>query len=280
MTDSFTRARAVLSVNVNGVLLNPSAVIDSLHRFCRPLAFHNPGHDHDLSLSGSCLMVRHRERDLLVCSRHQLINAGREANEIVAIVDGEGDRAIGVTPRKVSQAYLEASSDPEMADAADLLVAEFTPVDGTRDLSRNFIRMDLATIPDLTSVDPATIDAVFCIGYPTGVVAYEPFFDHDWNLLGVDIRSRWVKLYLDRAPRTPWDSPGLVALVPSPGQAFLDEPDGISGAPVFFVHGIRARSPSLGFAGVVVRANKEGRLNIVEAAHVRSVVDLRLRAEE
>jgi hypothetical protein len=45
--------------------------------------------------------------------------------------------------------------------------------------------------------------------------------------------------------------------------------DGMSGAPVFFIHGMKQRRPGLGFAGIILRANKLGRANMLEAEAIR-----------
>src|SRR3546814_386038 len=120
--DAITKAYANLSVPVNGLFLPVPTVIESLQRFCRPLAFHNDGHDHDISFSGSCLLVRHRGRNLLLCSRHQLTNANRTSDQIMIVVDDGQGRRVGINPNEVSQAALDPSSDPIYADLADIMI--------------------------------------------------------------------------------------------------------------------------------------------------------------
>lgn len=80
------------------------------------------------------------------------------------------------------------------------------------------------------------------------------------------------------AEPTEWDAAGVIALEPARAEEpILDDPDGISGALVFFIYGIKARRRRLGFAGIVVRGNRLGRVNMIEAAHVRQASKLHFR---
>ena len=271
--DPFTRAKITLSIEVNGIHLPVPAVPGSLQRFCRPLAFYNKGYDQELSFSGSCLLVRHNGHNLLLCSRHQLTNARRRPDEIVIVLDGEGGRRVGMNPNEVSQAVLHPSSDPAFADLADIMLAEYSPNQPDRDLAPHFLPLDLAATPDLQSAPSDSVDAIFTIGYPTSDTSYETRFDEEWTVVGVDIISHWWKLYLRQVAPSAWDGPGLIPLVPArEDNPVLEDPDGISGAPVFFIYGMKAHKPGLGFAGIIIRANKQGRANMLGAVHIRQAL--------
>ncbi len=273
--DLITRVKMKLSIELNGILVPLSSVVGNLQRFCRPLTFHNQCSDHDLSFSGSCLLVRHHGRNLLLCSRHQLTNAKRRPDEIVIVVDGEAGRRVGLNPNEVIQAVMDPSSDPALADLADIMLAEYSVKQPGRNLAQHFLSLDMAATPDLPAVRPEMIDAIFTIGYPTGDTSYDSNFDEEWNVTGVDIVSRWRTLSFRQAPATPWDTSGLIPLeTAKDDDAPLVDPDGISGAPIFFIYGIKARKPRLGFAGIIIRANKQGRVNILEAAKIRQVLEL------
>lgn len=273
--DSITEARAILSIAVNGLLLSPPAVPDSLLRFIRPLAFFNEGQSHELSFSGTSLRVRVRGRNLLLSSRHQLTNAGRAPEDIVIILDVEGGQRVAVNPNEVSQAVLDPASDPDYADVADILLAEYATRSTMRDLGRHFLDLDLLSVPDLRQVPASSIEAIFTLGFPTSDTDYDTSFDEDYNITGVDIVSRWWKLYFVQAEADAWDRPGLVALEPARDQEpVLKDPDGISGAPVFFIHGMRDRKPGLGFAGIILRANTFGRANMLEAEAIRRAIGM------
>jgi len=272
--DPITRAKMALSIELNGIHLPVPAIPENIQRFCRPLAFYNEGYDHELSFSGSSLLVRHHGRNLLLCSRHQLTNAGRRPDEIVIVLDGESGRRVGLNPNEVIQAVMDPVSDPALADLADIMLAEYSSNQPGRDLAPHFLKLDLAATPDLRSAPSEMIDAIFTIGYPTGDTSYNSHFDEEWNVIGVDIVSRWRKLYFRQAPATAWDTPGLIPLDPAKDDDLaLEDPDGISGAPVFFVYGIKAGQPALGFAGIIIRANRQGRANMLEAAQIRQALE-------
>ncbi|MFB0872680.1 MULTISPECIES: hypothetical protein [unclassified Sphingobium] len=279
LTDALTKAHAKLSIPVNGLYLPVPKVVESLQRFCRPLVFHNDGYDHDISFSGSCLLFRHRGHNLLLCTRHQLTNAKRTSDQIILVVEEANGRRVGINPNEVSQGVLDPSSDPAYADLADIMIAEYSPRNLGRDLAPHFLSFDLESARDLRTVDPALVDAIFSIGYPAVDTSYDTTFDDNWQLLGVDVVSRWWKLYFKPAAPTVWDAAGTVALEPANNQDPIpDDPDGMSGAPVFFIHGIKAGQPELGFAGIIVRGNRSSRVNMIEAAQIRKALALHLGA--
>lgn len=270
-TDWVTLAQAQLSLEVNGVWVMAKNVAEALQRFCRPVSFYNDDAHFDLSFAGSSLMLRDKGRNLLLCCRHQLTNAGREPQEIVTILEDAGAKRVGLSPDEVTQILPAEESDRAFDDATDILMAEYRAKPAGRDPSPHFLSLDLEHTPDLRAVPPGSVDVMFAIGYPSADESYEPSHDDEYNVVGADIVSRWVKLYLAQVPRTDWDARGLTPLGPAQDNVHvLDEPDGISGSPVFFLYDFRARSPKLGFAGMVVRANREGRVNMLEAAHIRA----------
>ena len=53
----------------------------------------------------------------------------------------------------------------------------------------------------------------------------------------------------------------------------LKDPDGASGAPVFFVYQDRSNQAHLGFAGLVTHANELGRFMVYDAAVIQKIVE-------
>ena len=275
--DPITRAKLRLHVAVNGLHLTPPEVPASLMRFCRPLAFYNVGSPFELSFSGSCLLVRHLGHNLLLCTRHQLINAKRRPDEVVIVVEKIEGGCVGINPNQVSQVVLDPSMDPSFEHLADIMLAEYISNPEGRDLGPYFLPLDLEAVPDLRSVSSETVMAIFSIAYPTSDTDYDPSMDADGNLLGLHIVSRWNKLYFERAEPDGWDRKGLVPLVPAhDDDPVLPDPDGISGAPVFFIHRPPGGDAALGFAGIISHANKRGRANMIEATHIRQAVEKHL----
>jgi len=275
--DPITRAKLKLHVAVNGLHLTPPEVPASLKRFCQPLAFYNVGSPFELSFSGSCLLVRHYGHNLLLCTRHQLVNAQRQPDEIVIVVEKIEGGSVGINPNQVSQVVLDPSMDPSFEHLADIMLAEYVSNPQGRDLSSYFLPLDLTAIADLRSVPSETVMTIFSIAYPTSHTDYDPRMDEDGNFVGLHIVSRWNKLYFERAEPDAWDRKGLVPLVPARDEGpVLSDPDGISGAPVFFIHRPPGGDAALGFAGIISHANKRGRANMIEATHIRQAVEKHL----
>lgn len=271
--DPYTQAHLALSITVNGIALAAPAVPESLLRFVRPLAFYNENQSHELSFSGTSLRVRIKNRNFLLCSRHQLTNAARAPQDIVIILDIEDGRRVAINPNEVSQAILDSTVDPNYADMADILLAEYAPQSAARDLAPHFLQMDILEVPDLRAVPADSIDAIFSLGFPTSDTDYDTSYDEDYNVTGVDIVSRWWKLYFRQDESTIWDKPGLVPLAPArSGDPIPEDPDGMSGAPVFFIHGMKQGNLGLGFAGIILRGNKMGRANMLEANAIRQAI--------
>lgn len=275
--DRITRANLKLGIEVNGIILKAPSIPESLLRFVRPLAFFNSGHAHELSFSGTSLRVRTKNRNLLLCSRHQLKNAKRNPADIVIVLDVEDQRRMAINPNEVSQAVLDPISDPDYSDMADVMLAEYATRSTGRDLAPYFLDLDLLEVPDLRSMSSSSIDAIFTLGFPTSDADYITNYDDDYNITGVDIVSKWWKLYFKEDTPTDWDKPGLTPLEPaSSDDPIPDDHDGMSGAPVFFIYGLKNQKPGLGFAGIVLRANKSGRVNMLDAEAIRKVIKMHL----
>jgi len=271
--DPYTKGHMALTIKVNGLALRPTSIPDSILRFVRPLAFYNEDQTHELSFSGTSLRFRMGNRNFLLCSRHQLTNHGRRPEDIVIVLDVGNGQRVAINPNEVGQAVLGPEADVDDAYLADMLIAEYAPRSTERDLSPHFLQMDLLNVPDLRAMVASSIDAIFTLGFPTSDTDYSTFYDDDFNVTGVDIVSRWWKLYFRQDDANVWDKRGLVPLEPARSEDPLPiDPDGLSGAPVFFIHGMKKRKPGLGFAGIVLRANKRGRVNILEAEAIRRAI--------
>lgn len=270
----FISANSKLTVELNGLHIPATAVPESLRRFIRPLAFLNQNTEFQLSFSGTCLLFRSRGRNFLICCSHQVTNAGRKPEEIVIVADKSDGRSVGINPNEAAQGRLDPSDDISLADVADILIAEFPAQMPDGNLAANFLRFDISEAPDLRSVPQDYVSAIFAIGYPTADTSYDSEFDDDGNIVSVDIMKHWVLLYLRQEALSAWDAPGLMPLVPANGfTEVLAEPDGISGAPVFFIYGLHTGRPGLGFAGMVARANTQGRVNLIEAAQIQQFLE-------
>ena len=268
---SFLTAKLKTSVLMNGVLVPFNRSLDNLQRFCRPVFMRNDDPMFDISVHGSSFLMRHRGRNLMVCSRHQLENADRQPDELMVIV-GEGEDQRGVTPSMVGRVGLDGPGDP---DVGDILFAEFTSPFYGVDLSASFYDLDLHATPDLRQVPSDRVTLVFTVGYPRRFVDYDTDYTDDYEPTDVRVVSRWVKVYLEQAEPLPMDKPGLIPLqVHSRYDVRIGDPDGFSGSPVFFLYQDAGRQSRLGFAGMVTFASELGRFNMVEATHIRAACDM------
>jgi hypothetical protein len=259
-----------LSVPMNGVIVPFNRCLDNLSRFCRPILFHNDDPVFDLSCSGSSLLFRHSGRNFMLCTRHQLVNQGRDPKDVVLIVDEENGRKVALSPNEASRIILHV---PEQANLEDIFLFEYQSFRDGRSLEPQFFQLNLDTAPDLRSVPRDKIALIFAIGYPTRFSSFETMIDEGEGAIGLDVVSRWCKLYLEMVEASPWDHDFRVPLqVHRRYHAEIGDPDGFSGSPVFFLYQDDTKQAHLGFAGMITDANKSGRFLIYEATYIKQVV--------
>lgn len=94
------------------------------------------------------------------------------------------------------------------------------------------------------------------------------------------MKLRWVKLYLQRASnRRPLDPENRIVLEPhTEAPTTLKDPDGLSGAPVFFVWLDEEKQAHLGLAGVLTDARSD-RFAVYSAVHIRSALEQCVKAD-
>lgn len=259
-----------LRVRVNDIYVPFKSCVDNLQRFCRPVFFHNDNPIFELSCSGSSLLFRYRGRNLMLCTRHQLVNQGRDPDDIVLIFEENDGRKVALAPNEATRVIIPI---PEQRNLEDIFIAEFHSARGDRNLEPQFLRLDLDTTADMRSVPQEKILLVFAIGYPTRFSSFETKVDADDAATGVDVISRWCKLYLVPAERSVWDHDFRVPLVVHERyHADVGDPDGFSGSPVFFLYQDNSKQAHLGFGGMITDANRMGQFVMYEAAYLRQVV--------
>ena len=120
---------------------------------------------------------------------------------------------------------------------------------------------------------PEQIKAIFAIGFPTEARDSETTFDDDDMPVGFNMTVRWVRFYLELAEPAPMDTENHRALVRHRTfQQGLTSPDGLSGAPVFFVYMDEGLNARVGFAGMITQSNGI-RFALYEAETIRPVLD-------
>jgi hypothetical protein len=213
-----------------------------------------------MSKVGSAFLVRYRGRNIALCTRHQLgqgLGATRPEQFTVTLI----------SPNVVSKVRMDHA---EHSNLEDVLLLEYENTRGARNLRRLFLELDMART--LETVDPASVKAIFAVGYPTAFGDVTIKRDEESNVTGMDMELRWVKLYLVPDGPALLDAENRRAMVQAPNydQETID-PDGMSGAPVFFVWLDPSFQAHLGFVGMITHG-RDRRYMIYDGALLRQVV--------
>lgn len=272
---TFEVAGMKLSVPVNGLFTHFKRLPDNVRRFCRPLLFHRDSSPYELAYSGSSLMFRHRGRNLQLATKHQLRMRGQPDLDPAdaCMVLQRDDRNIGISP--ISATRLNAGFAPD-ATVEDILLLEFGTDRAGQDISPHFLSLDLDVTPGLSELAPERVRYIFSIGYPTKDQGYEPVFNDGFELIDLGIISRWGKVILQPRERTSWDLDTRIPLRVHERTGEIGDPDGWSGAPVFFVWLDQSNIAQLGFAGMVTHGDGSN-FGIYPGEEIRRIVDQVLR---
>jgi len=186
---------------------------------------------------------------------------------MVTLIEPGGDK-VGLSPNAVTKVQMQ---NVEHSNLEDVLLLEYDDMRGTRNLRGLFLDLDLAHT--LETVAPASVKAIFSVGYPTAHGDVDFKIDDEGNATDMNMELRWVKLYLTPDKPAPLDPENRRPMVQDPkaDQETID-PDGMSGAPVFFISLDASSQAHLGFAGMITHA-RDRRYLIYDGAHLRCVVD-------
>ena len=220
-------AQIKTTVEINGIATPFNLSLTSLQRFCRPLLFHRNHDIYELAYSGSSFLFRCRGHNFLLCTRHQIKGEFSPA-DICIVVEEEDARKIGLSPNATNRIRIDSYLD---RTAEDILLIEYHSERNGRDLSPYFLRFDPDTVRSLGSVSSEQVVIIFAIGYPTRFADYEVKFDEtDLAPIGLEVVSRWCKLYLQPREATEWDlSSRIPVKVHEKYPADVGDPDGFSG---------------------------------------------------
>jgi len=273
LIDIFIRARAKLSVPVNSVWIGVKSLPEALHRFCAPAFFHNEGElTYDLSTRGSAILLRFRERSFAVLTHHQLgkgPHSLRAQDFTIGIDDADGKK-IGLTPNAITRVKV---AEQNQKNLEDLQICQYEDERNGRDLSRLFLTVDLEHT--LETVPTPAVKAIFLIGFPSEFTEVNVGdWDEERGEVPMTMKLRWVKLCLQPASnRRPLDPENRIVLEPhTDAHNTLKDPDGLSGAPVFFVWLDEEKQAHLGLAGVLTNARPD-RFAVYSAVHIRSALE-------
>lgn len=264
----FMEARVKLSVPINGLWIGFNNIALALRRFVTPALFHHEGQEvFDLSSAGTAFLVRYRARNFGICTRHQLgTGTGAVSMEQFTVLADGGK--LGLSPNRVSRVRMEAS---EHKNLEDLFVADYADERDGRDLRSLFLEIDLSV--NLRKVSRGLLQASFALGFPTFARDGEVELDEHGMPVKWATEARWVKLYLRADEARPLDVENRLPMVQDEraDQETID-PDGMSGAPVFFIGKTEEHDAFLGFAGMITDA-VDRRYMVYDAAILKDVLD-------
>lgn len=260
-------------IKINGLFVPLKGCITNLQRFCRPVIFHNDNEIFEASLGGSALLLRHNERNLFICTKHQLGKGlfKRNAEDIILILSNSKGKKVGLTANEISRVNLP---NVELKTLEDILLLEYKKRT-EYDLEENFLRLDLGSTTPLDKIESHKIISIFTIAYPTQSTSYEPTYDEDYTQTKLNITVRWSKLRLELASPSVWDTvqPRLPFTIHSSYTSGIGDPDGFSGAPVFYIYFDRNNERQLGLAGIITDANREGRFSVYETIYLKKLLE-------
>lgn len=263
-----------LSATINGVAVPLQDCIEVLGRFCKPLMFLNDDHDSPVSIFGSSLLFRHDSRNIILFTKHQLDNSGRSAGEVSLMLDapkfpGDPSGIIAFLP----DSAVVVPKQPDAENFRDIVFAEFPEKCNGYDFTPNFINLDLRETADLNMVDKDKIIAIFAVGYPTESVSYDPGYDEDGESIGPDIVFGRHSLYLERAEHSAFDKDSRIHLrISKESRTSIRNPDGLSGAPVFFTYLDDRERAHIGLVGIITDASNDGLFSIYSAGIIKQVI--------
>jgi hypothetical protein len=264
---SFIASSIKLSIPVNGVLVRMDRIIGALRRYCHPVIFHNGDTPLELSQGGSSLLFSYQGKKYLLCTKHQIANLGRNPADAIII-----SREAGVSKaHSPGEAHWIQVKGEGQKNLEDVLLIDYSAHDFQHDLTVSFLHLDLSK--NLNTIPAKDIRLIFAVAYLASSTDYEPQYE-EHDLAGLNMTSRWSKIYLEQSAAHLMDTENRIAMVVHPDAPNnLMDMDGASGAPVFFVYQDKYDNAYLGFAGIITHANSSGRFMIYDAAIIKKIAD-------
>ncbi|WP_210165324.1 hypothetical protein [Beijerinckia mobilis] len=260
-----------LSVTVNGILVPLKNVENAIARFCKPALFHNKNETtYDLSKSGSTFLLRYKRRNIALFTRHQLGNEQslfKPEQSTITFTDIDGT-VIGIGPIAASRVLMKHT---EHSNLEDVVFLDYGNEHNKRNLRGLFL--DIDSMSTLSTVNQDLIKVIFAIGYPTAYGMIDIKCDDDGIVTCVSMQSNKVKLYLSIDEPMTFDPENRIPMVQNErANQETIAPDGMSGAPVFFVWLDNSSNAHLGFAGIITHA-RDRRYMIYDGEILRQILD-------
>lgn len=260
-------AKQQASVQINGLWVPIDSAKFSLERFSRPLWFHNTGTAFEVSVSGTCALMRRRGENFLIATRHQLgkgNDARPETEACIALYDDpKSAKPTLLTPSgSVKISYHE----PGAEFLEDLLILTFEREKQNLDkLNAQFLQID--AVPCLDEVDPARIIQFSTVAFPS--IGNRPQLNAE-GLGYEEFRTGFSRLALEPSEDLTMDHHLAFRVKEATPKA--RDFDGFSGSPVYFLFAGEGGQAQLGWAGIV-RLGGNGILHVYLASEIRRQID-------
>ncbi len=267
---SYLIARLRLSVRVNGIYIPFGDAITSLHRFCKPVLIQRSDPIYNMAYSGSSFLFRNAGRRVQLLTKHQLKSTPTEyfSSQDLTIPLFKDGQNFGVPPSGAQMPKADATRDASYDDII-LVVYESDAHPETAPL---FLDLDWTSIPTLRQIDLSAVECYFTIGYPHIFTDYDIDYAEDGDPLFISIRSRWCTIYLQPSARQAFDLDTRLPFVVDPRMHIEPfDPDGLSGAPVFFVYRFNGGQAGWGIAGMITHG-ANNRFQVYDGENLRNFV--------
>jgi len=255
-------------VEMNGIYVRTNNVPDDIVRFCKPLCFYNPGSEFELSIVGTCFLARYRQKLVLVTTRHQLGkgNATRPPNEACILVE-EGGHHHALTCSAYARPTFPDHADHRVAE--DIILLRFDP-DAHR-VNPHRLFFDMTRMSTLDEVNKGVVALYFAVGYPTEFRELKGTLDDPDAMSFEGYVSRFSKLYLETNRRESMPA-HMEFRTRSDHWLTIENLDGLSGSPVFFLYQDDTQQFRLGYAGMI-RLAANGIFHVYEGRYIRQMMD-------
>ncbi|AWO92691.1 MULTISPECIES: hypothetical protein [Bradyrhizobium] len=270
-------ATAKLAIEINGVLVPFKSAPDALRRFCVPAFVHSEEGPVDLAVFGSAFVFRYRGRNFALCTRHQFGKGSlqRRGEDFTLTFRDVKGQLHGLNPNRITKLSFKAE---EHANFGDLFLAEFEDVRGEFNIRGAALSLDLERTLD--TCPPDRLKLMFTFGYPLDEAAYDIVFDEEHVAVAADVVARWMRVYLQLDGPALMDTENRRPMVPDRRDpAEPDDPNGFSGAPVFFIGLDDGNFAYVGFAGIITDARR-GRYMVYDGKIIKQVLDRYVDTEE
>jgi hypothetical protein len=259
-------AKQKTSVLINGVSVPINSANFSLQRFSRPLLFYNSGSPFEVSVAGTCALIRQEGENFLIATRHQLGNQDTQRDETeVCIALYDDPKSAMPTLLTPSGSARYSFNEPDAKFLEDILILSFVRKDEKHDqLNAQFLQVD--SVKCLNEVDPGSIIHFLTIAFPS--IGNRPKLTGDG--MGYDeFGTGFVRLALELH-----DIPTLekhIAFRVKEEPRKERELDGFSGAPVYFLFVDHGEQVHVGWAGIV-RLAGNGIFHAYMASEIRQYI--------